>query len=360
MKIKENIHIIVFASVGFLILYTFLAPRSLSTELQLTPQWTTSIFQENQGTGNTSATQIPFQLGQNMGYFTQDGQITMMESYPFHATISPEYRATYAPDSTRIPVYQVSTPVEAGQPDFYLEGAGFPFFADDRLYLFGPGGYGVSQYSKEEGKLWQFEHAAPIVTFSSSEAGAAIGYADGTVFIFSSTGELMQTFEPGGSTYPIILGTALSPSGNQLACVSGIDQQRFVLTQQRNGVNKVVFHTYLEKNQREPVLVQFSKDESMVFYASGTGIGIVDCTLLETKELPLKGNILAIEECNENGLICVLTKDSGRYNIYLIETNGTLIGSFGFKAAAAFINVTDGDLYVGRDTKISKIDLTRK
>ena len=86
----------------------------------------------------------------------------------------------------------------------------------------------------------------------------------------------------------------------------------------------------------------------------------MDCTLLETKELPLKGNILAIEECNENGLICVLTKDSGRYNIYLIEINGTLIGSFGFKAAAAFINVTDGDLYVGRDTKISKIDLTRK
>ena len=58
MKIKENIHIIVFASVGFLILYTFLAPRSLSTELQLTPQWTTSIFQENQGTENENKDSI--------------------------------------------------------------------------------------------------------------------------------------------------------------------------------------------------------------------------------------------------------------------------------------------------------------
>ncbi|MBO5692026.1 MAG: hypothetical protein J6R96_09240 [Spirochaetaceae bacterium] len=59
-------------------------------------------------------------------------------------------------------------------------------------------------------------------------------------------------------------------------------------------------------------------------------------------------------------MICVLTKDSGRYNIYLIENNGTLIGSFGFKAQAAFITVTDGNLYVGRDTQISKIDLTKE
>lgn len=359
MKIKENLHIIITASVGFLILYTFLAPRSLSRELQLTPQWTTSIFQKNQDTENSTGTQLPFQLGQNMGYFTQDGQITLMESYPFHATISPTYRASYAPDTTKIPVYEISSTTQ-DQPDFYLEGAGFPFFSEDRVYLFTPGGYGLAQYTKESGKLWQFEHSAPIITFSSSPAGAAVGYADGLIFIFSNTGELIQTFEPGGSTYPIILGTALSPSGNQLACVSGIDQQRFVLTQQRNGVNKVVFHTYLEKDQREPVLVQFSKDESKVFYASGTGIGIVDCSLFETKEFPLKGTILAIEECNENNLICVLTKDSGRYNIYLIEPNGTLIGSFGFKADAAFIKVSDDDLYVGRDTKISKIDLTRK
>lgn len=360
MKIKENIHIIIFASVGFLVLYTFLAPRPLSRELQLSPQWTTSILQQNPAQADSGTLQLPFRLGQNMGYFTQDGQVTLMESFPFQATISESYRAAYAPDSTRIPVYELETSEEEPLPDFYLEGAGFPFFSEDRMYLFSPGGYGLSQHTRAEGQLWQFEHSSPIVAFSSSPAGTAVGYADGTVFIFSDTGELVQTFEPGGSTYPIVLGTALSPSGNQLACVSGIDQQRFVLTQQRNGVNKVVFHTYLETDQREPVLVQFSRDESRVFYAGGTGMGIVDCATLENSSVPLKGRPLAVEECNDNNLICVLTKDKGRYNVYLIETTGTLLGSFSFKAEAAFINITEGDLYVGRDTHISKIDLTRK
>ena len=151
MKIKENIHIIVFASVGFLILYIFIAPRTLSKELQLIPQWTTSVLQLNSESIDASTPQMPFLLGQNMGYFTQDGKITLIESFPFHAAISSSYRASYAPDSTRIPVYKLES--SSNQADFYLEGTGFPFFVEDRIYLFTPGGYGLAQYSQEEGKL---------------------------------------------------------------------------------------------------------------------------------------------------------------------------------------------------------------
>lgn len=360
MKIKENIHIIIIASVGFLILYTLLAVRPLSQELQLTPQWTTSILHPVTSDVNENDVQIPFRLGQTIGYFTVNGDITLMESFPFQATISEDYRATYSQDASRIPVYEFGTPSNAEYPDFFIEGTGFPFFSEDRIYLFNPGGYGLAQYTKEDGRIWQFEHTAPIIAFDSSPAGTAVGYADGTIFTFTSTGELIQTFEPGGSTYPIILGTALSPSGEQLACISGIDQQRFVLTQQRNGVNKVVFHTYLEVDQREPVLVQFSKDESHVFYSAGNGLGLVNCTTFENKIMPVKGTILAIEECQTNNITCVLTKDKGHYNIYLIENKDILVGHFGFKANAAFINMQEGNLYVGRDTYISKIDITRK
>ena len=360
MKIKENIHIIIIASVGFLVFYSLLAVRPLSQELQLTPQWTTSILHPVTSTVNKTETQIPFRLGQNMGYFTVNGEISLMESFPFQATISEAYRASYSQDASRIPVYEFGTASNAEYPDFFIEGTGFPFFSEDRVYLFNPGGYGLAQYTKEDGQIWQFEHTAPIVAFNSSPAGTAVGYADGTIYTFSSTGELVQTFEPGGSTYPIILGIALSSSGGQLACISGIDQQRFVLTQQRNGVNKVVFHTYLETNQREPVLVQFTKDENHVFYSAGNGLGIVNCFTFENKVIPVEGTILAIEECPTNNITCVLTRDKGRYNIYFIENRDVLVGHFGFKADAAFIDIQGGDLYVGRDTQISKINITRK
>lgn len=358
MQIKKNLRIIIIASLSFLLLYTFVAVRPLSKELQLTPQWTISILQSPAERVESAESVLPFRLGQTMGYFTQDGQIALLESFPFHSTISSTYRTAYAPDSSRIPVHSFDS--QKDEPDFYLEGAGFPYFSEDRMYILSPGGYGLSQHSREAGQLWQFEHSAPITTVSSSPAGTAVGYADGTVFIFSDTGELLQTFEPGGSGRSIILGAALSDSGSLLACVSGIDQQRFVLTQQRNGVNKVVFHTYLEGNLHEPVLVQFSDDEGKVFYACKNGVGIVDCRSFASTTIPLDGRLLAIQECPANKVVCILTKDGGRYNIYLIEGQGTLIGSFGFEASSAFIAIKDGGLYIGRDTTISKIDLNRK
>lgn len=360
MNIKGNIHIIIVSSIGFFILYIFLAVRPLSQELQLIPQWTTSVLQPFSAETDDNVEQYPFRLGQIMGYFTEDGDITLMESFSFQATISEQFRAAYTQDATRIPVYEFDTPSNAENPDFFMEGTGFPFFSEDRLYLFSPGGYGIAQYTKENGKIWQFEHTAPIITFSSSPAGTAVGYADGTVFSFSPTGDLIQSFEPGGSTYPIILGIDLSPSGGQLACISGIDDQRFVLSQQRNGINKIVYHTYLEENQREPVIVQFSKDENHVFYATGSGLGIVNCSTFENKNIPIKGTILAIEECTTNNITCILTKNKDRYNVYLLENKDTMLGSFGFKADTAFISIFKGCLYVGRDTQISKIDLAVK
>ena len=99
-----------------------------------------------------------------------------------------------------------------------------------------------------------------------------------------NNGNIRQEFEPGGSTYPVILGAALAKSGKQFACVSGIDRQRFILNQKKNGFSKVVFHKYLETDQKEPVLVQFSSDEKVVYYNCSKGLGIVDCETYEFSE----------------------------------------------------------------------------
>ena len=56
----------------------------------------------------------------------------------------------------------------------------------------------------------------------------------------------------------------------------------------------------------------------------------------------------------------VLTKDKNKYKIYAIETPATLIGSFGFEANSAFIQTKGNELYVGKDSTISKILITKK
>lgn len=366
MKLKENVHVFVITGCLFLLLYIFLAASPLGKELALTPQWTISItdrqvaIKEGENTENL----LPFKLAQNMGYFTPQGKIALLESFPFKATISSEYRAAYSPDATNTPFYTATqksgTATAQDSSVATIEGSGFPFFVEDRIYLFPPGGFGLSQHNPDGSQRWEFKNYVPIISFSSSQAGAAAGFADGTIVVFTPEGEIRQIFEPGGSTYPIILGSALSNSGTQLACVSGIDRQRFVLTQEKNGFSRVVFHTYLDSDQREPVLVQFSHDEKKVFYSSSSGLGVVNCQTMENTIIPLEGKILSIQELPKIDTTCILTKSDGSYSVYFVEDFDNLIGNFSFEADSAFI-LTDNDLlFIGKNNKISCIKMELK
>lgn len=355
MKIKENIQLCLIIGSIFLVLYILFAANPLGQELQLAPEWTINIkdrqfFLEE---GATAQVQIPFKMGQNMGYFTPEGKLTLLETFPFRATISSTYRAPYSQNSSVIPFYSFDSNTPVGE----IHGSGFPFFTENGFFLFGVGGGAIAQYDFSGNKLWNYENYVPIISFSSSPAGVALGYADGTVLVFSPTGELLQTFEPGGSTYPVILGVALSDSGQQLASVSGIDRQRFVLAQEKNGLTKVVYHQYLEMDQKEPVLVQFSQDEEYVYYGSSIGIGILDCSSLENRIIKLEGKVISVKEVPSLDLVCVLTKNKVGYSVYFIEGFGNLIGGFHFNADTSFISVKDDSLYVGKDNSISKIKI---
>lgn len=355
MKLKENIRLCLIIGSIFLVLYILFAASPLGQELQLSPEWTIDIkdrqyFLEE---GSVAQVQIPFKMGQNMGYFTPEGKISLLETFPFKATISSSYRASYSQNSSVVQFYSLDSATPIGE----IHGSGFPFFTENGFFLFGVGGCSLAQYDYSGNKIWNYENYVPIISFSSSPAGVAVGYADGTVLVFSPTGELLQTFEPGGSSFPVILGVDLSDSGQQLACVSGIDRQRFVLAQEKNGLTKVVYHHYLEMDQKEPVLVQFSQDEDYVFYGTSIGIGILDCSSLENRIIKLEGKILSVQEVPNLDLVCVLAKNKDGYSVYFIEGFGNLVGGFHFDAEVSFISVQDDSLYVGKDNTISKMKI---
>ena len=48
------------------------------------------------------------------------------------------------------------------------------------------------------------------------------------------------------------------------------------------------------------------------------------------------------------------------YTVYIIEKTDTLEGSFTFTAESAFIKTEGNDLYVGQDTTISKVKITKE
>ena len=72
-----------------------MAAKPLGKEYQFTPEWRKSIATPTIKSVPAGTNLISFKLGQSIGYFTEDGQITTFKSFPSKASISSEYYALY-------------------------------------------------------------------------------------------------------------------------------------------------------------------------------------------------------------------------------------------------------------------------
>ncbi|MBQ1832991.1 MAG: hypothetical protein II563_03275 [Treponema sp.] len=352
-KSKKTIKIIA-AVIIFCLLYIVLAFRMLSTELHLSPEWTVDI--SDQETVSPSTGLIPYRLGQNIGYFTEDGKIASRIPYPFKAAVSDSYYAVYGSNNDSTDFYKAD-----GTPAGTIKEQGFPFFGDSHVYLFFPGGNAFAGCSGSGDIKWKYESYAPVTAFSTSRGGVIAGFADGNLASFDHEGHLIQKFAPGGSEVPVILGAAISDDGKTVACVSGQNRQRFVVAQKTDdGHSKIIFHEYLDEDFNSQVLVKFGKDGKTIYYNYRGGMGIVDMEKLVSRKVPVEGRIVQIEEFKDSWLTAVLSEKDGTYTVTIIEPADHPVAEFSFDAGCAFIQVKGDKLFLGRDTKISCLNLSRK
>lgn len=361
MIIKEKFPIIITVCSIFCLLYFFFAISPLGDNLSLTPQWTINVSPSTENIekpdidiSTSSDKKVPFKLGQNLGYFSPEGVITYLYSFPYKATISSSIWTFFSGDSSAI---EILSPT--GESLNQISGAGFPYFEEDRVYLFHPGGSSVSQFSMNGTELWTTDNYVPIISFSSSSSGSVIGYADGKVLSITPEGNKNVDFYPSGSNSEIIFGVDISESGEYVACISGLDKQRIILIRSKNGQNRIVFHQYLEKQCNQQNLVYFTKNDENVFFAGNSELQVVNCTTFESHNISIQGKILAITETTDTELVLVLSKDKDLYTVTLLEDVYKKTGSFSFTAQNAFLSTQDNSVYLGKDSQISRFDVSR-
>lgn len=367
MKIKENVLLFVLAGFVFFTAYLLLAGFPLQDEIQFLPAWTIDIQekltllmhdnkdQEKSSYSSISDKALPFKLGQFLGCISPEGDIPFMLSFPEKASISQSYWTSYSSNASLTPVYSSRT-----GDSFVIKESGFPHLVQDDIYVFFPGGNAFGKYSSEGQKLWTAEHWSPITSFSSSDAGTACGYADGDIRFFNNDGDLVFSMYPGGSSYEVVLGIGIAGNGSYIAAVCGLEKQRFILIQLNGKNSKIVYHTYLESEKTEQTLVQFNNEDTRVYFNYEGGIGVVDCRKSTMFKIPIKGRVCSIKELEDQNLSFVLCQDGQNWTVLALEAFTNLIGSFSFTAEDAFMSVLNNDLYIGRDTQISKMEIVKK
>lgn len=352
MKTKKSRLLIILFTVFFIVIYLFLAVKPIPDEYQFNPEWRISVSSPliQKDSDNKS---IYFKLGQSIGYFDKNGKINNIVSYPSKSSISNSYYCTYNVDAHNTPFYKPD-----GSKAGIIHEYGFPFFNDDRIYVFLPGGTSLSKCNSEGENKWTYEGVIPITAFNSNLYSTIIGFADGTINVINNeTGKTKTSYNPGGSDFPVVLGLDISNDNQYSASISGHNKQRFVLFSDENNQQKIIFHTFLDSNVISRTFVQFTDDNKLVLYNYGNKLGIYDLVNKKNKSFDINTSIISMKEL-EN-IIVLLGKKEDVYSIYFFEKSTILIGHFDFKADNAFIQTEDNMIFVGKDNSISKINVSR-
>lgn len=351
MKINDKNFSLTPLLIIFAVLYMIFAVKPVNRALQLEPQWTIDIT-DAQVKPSTTEKLLPFKLGTTMGYYTRDGTIAFLYPFDQKAVISPSYWARFSADAKQTPFFTME-----GEQSGVLQRAGFPFFDENRIFLFHPGGNSFSAYEANGSETWTYEDYVPITTFSSTSAGSIAGFADGKLVAFDSQGNIIQSFYPNGSNYEIIFGAALSENGEYTACLSGVDAQRIVISQIGENQSKIIFHEYLENDLYEQTLVQFSFNSQYAFFNAKDTLVVVDIRKKSSVKIPIDGKILTITEVSDDDIYFVLSKNRNTYTVTMLTEGIYKMGSFSFEGSSAFLYSDNNDVYIGYDERISKIRL---
>lgn len=353
MKAKRHIGLALFLIILISIIYIILAAKPLNKEYSFTPVWKISTANPVINS-TTSKKQSYFHLGQTLGYFDSDGNISLFKTFPSKVSISDSYFATYNSEAKNTEFFKAD-----GSKAGVIEASGFPYFSDDQIYVFLPGGCSFSKCSETGKILWTFEGTFPITAFASKQKYTAVGLSNGTIKVLNNeNGSTEIDFAPGGSDYPVILGIDISDDGNYIASISGHNHQRFVLSHREENQQKIIYHRFFEHDSPYRTLVHFSKNGKRVFYNFYKGLGIYNLDTKQERTLELKDKLLCIEETDD--LTILLGKDKTNYTVSIIDNTDTLEGAFSFTADSAFLHAADNNIYLGKDNSISKLSISRE
>lgn len=352
MNSKKRFKLIVCLLI-FCFVYIIVALRPLGHELHLTPDWAVTIDRIQEQKEDDIL--IPYRLGQSIGYFTEDGRVISSTAYPYNATISNTYYSIYGADNSETVIYNTNREV-AGK----INTPGFPFFDDDRIYMFLPGGTALAEFDVDGTQKWEYEYYAPITAFDSTESGTVAGFADGFIVSFDKNGNVDQQYFPGGSKIEIILGAGISKDGRYIGCVSGQQQQRFVVSEKNGEHSKIIFHEYLPQDFSRQVAVKFNEACNIVYYNYNGGIGIVDLETQKSAHIPVQGVVAQIEESTEEDLVFVLSHDNNKYTVTAIEPFNHVAGTFTFDGECSFMQIRGNKLFIGKDNKIFRLTISKR
>ena len=147
---------------------------------------------------------------------------------------------------------------------------------------------------------------SPISIFNKKESRSLVGLLNGRFYILDDTDSIIFEYMPAGSRIKGVYGGTLSEDGLEVALISGLEPQRFLLLKERAGSFHFKFQHRLETDFRRPVFMKFVSDDRFVVFEGNNGVVAVDGENGSFRSLGMEKLIDIWEINTDKGIIALL------------------------------------------------------
>jgi hypothetical protein len=358
---KKSLIIVV---VFMLLLYAFVAAGPVTEETVLSLNWIASLETSYAEREADDGQLIPFELGQYVGYVSDDGRFGVNRQKQAYVSMSDTVWAEYGAQDETIIVKDCFD-----RDVFRIEnGHGYPFFLDAKTFIVHTEQNSVSLIASEGANageaVWKYDFASPLTCVDAAAGRFLAGTLDGTVELIDENGMRVYFSESSGSRIATIFGCALSTDGEKIALVSGLDKQRFMLIEQAGTTWRITFHEFLEDGLRRNVFVKFVDNDDKVVFERENGLGVYDIKKHTSYKIPLDGDVTALENGGADGFLFLITSPppmSGNgKKLVVIRFPDTVVVEAPFNSVDAFLTRRDSHLFVGGKTTLVSFEIEKK
>lgn len=209
------------------------------------------------------------------GYYTDSGGVTFISAISQPLAIDENHILERDEESGTMLLSDAATLHRKKIPLF-----GYPYIAENRLFIIRPDQQAVTEIDSEGRLLWSQEFGTPITSSSVSGKASAWGLLDGSIKLIGDKGTIAGELRPADyaidSSYPCIYSAAISSGGASIAAIYGLESQYFLVFAKKGGIYELTYKKKLTEPVRSSAAAAFSGDGSCAIARTAEGLMFYD------------------------------------------------------------------------------------
>ena len=337
-----------------IVLYFVLFPYPLGHEIVAVPTWAVTIAPAGTVDAQEGSTVAPFRLGDLFGFATGDGRFLHVERTLYQVALSRRYFINYS----RLGTDWIMRNPEGGRVVSF-SGFGYPVLSADgaRLFMVKSDLSGLIEVDKSGDPAWSRDFPTMITSVSLQKERLLVGLLNGSVVILDGKGVPVFENSPGGSRIPAVFGVALSPDGDLLASISGIDPQYLTVLGRDGASYTGLARTTLGTDFRREARMQFSPDSRYLLFEGRNAAGFFDPQSRRLLWTDLPGVLAGTAFLGQGKYAAFASREGTVVRLKIQRPFTAPILSETFPAQQLFLGDIDGQLLLGLDGRLLRIDL---